>query len=92
MTDQVNAVIKSTATYTGSAYVDLRAAFKGLTTRTTRRTISRSDGDHPNNAGHEQIADGHRGRDLACARHLADLRRAADRVIVARDDVVRGAR
>ena len=29
MTDEVNAVIKSTATKSGSAYVDLRAAFKG---------------------------------------------------------------
>jgi hypothetical protein len=29
MTDRVDAVIKSTAAATGSAYVDLRAAFKG---------------------------------------------------------------
>ena len=40
MTDQVNTVIKSTAADTGSAYVDLRAAFKVPITPTTRRTTS----------------------------------------------------
>ena len=40
MTDRVDRVIKSTAAKTGSAYVDLRAAFKDRTTPSTRRTTS----------------------------------------------------
>ena len=56
VTDQVNQVIKSTATSTGSAYVDLRAAFKGPDYSYDETHYLSSDGDHPNAAGHEQIA------------------------------------
>jgi acyl-CoA thioesterase I len=56
MTDRVNAVIKSTAAKTGSAYVDLRAAFKGPNYAYDETRYLSNDGDHPNAAGHEQIA------------------------------------
>jgi lysophospholipase L1-like esterase len=56
MTDDVNAVIRSTAGKTGSAYVDLRAAFKGPDYSYDETHYLSSDGDHPNAAGHEQIA------------------------------------
>ena len=56
MTDQVNAVIKSTAAKTGSAYVDLRAAFKGPDYTYDETHYLSNDGDHPNAAGHQQIA------------------------------------
>ena len=56
MTDQVNAVIKSTASESGSAYVDLRAAFKGPSYTYDETHYLSSDGDHPNKAGHEKIA------------------------------------
>jgi lysophospholipase L1-like esterase len=56
MTDQVNAAIKSTATDSGSAYVDLRAAFKGPSYTYDETRYLSSDGDHPNKAGHEKIA------------------------------------
>jgi acyl-CoA thioesterase I len=56
VTDRVNAVIRSTATDTGSAYVDLRAAFKGPDYAYDETKYLSSDGDHPNAAGHEQIA------------------------------------
>jgi len=56
MTDQVNSVIKSTAAKSGSAYVDLRAAFKGPDYTYDETHYLSNDGDHPNAAGHEQIA------------------------------------
>jgi acyl-CoA thioesterase I len=56
MTDRVNAVIKSTAAKTASAYVDLRAAFKGPDYTYDETHYLSSDGDHPNAAGHRQIA------------------------------------
>jgi len=56
MTSQVNAVIRSTATESGSAYVDLRAAFKGPSYTYDETHYLSSDGDHPNKAGHEKIA------------------------------------
>jgi acyl-CoA thioesterase I len=56
MTDQVNAVIKSTAAETASAYVDLRAAFKGPDYTYDETHYLSNDGDHPNAAGHQQIA------------------------------------
>jgi lysophospholipase L1-like esterase len=56
MTDKVNAVIKSTAAKSGSAYVDLRAAFKGPDYAFDETHYLSNDGDHPNAAGHEQIA------------------------------------
>jgi acyl-CoA thioesterase I len=56
MTDEVNTVIKSTAAATGSAYVDLRAAFKGPDYSYDETHYLSSDGDHPNAAGHKRIA------------------------------------
>jgi acyl-CoA thioesterase-1 len=56
VTDQVNNVIKDTAAETGSAYVDLRAAFKGPDYAYDETRYLASDGDHPNAAGHRQIA------------------------------------
>ena len=56
VTDQVNTVIKSTASTTTSAYVDLRAAFKGPDYAYDETHYLAPDGDHPNAAGHQQIA------------------------------------
>jgi lysophospholipase L1-like esterase len=56
MTDRVNSAIKSTASKTGSAYVDLRAAFKGPSYSYDETHYLSNDGDHPNAAGHQQIA------------------------------------
>ena len=56
MTDRIDAAIKSTATETKSAYVDLRAAFKGPSYTYDETHYLSSDGDHPNAAGHEKIA------------------------------------
>lgn len=56
MTDRVNDAIKSTAAKSGSAYVDLRAAFKGPDYAYDETHYLASDSDHPNAAGHEQIA------------------------------------
>ena len=57
VTDDVNASIKSVAGSSGSAYVDLRAAFKGPDYAYDETQYLSNDGDHPNAAGHEQIAD-----------------------------------
>jgi lysophospholipase L1-like esterase len=56
MTDRVDAVIKSTAAASGTAYVDLRAAFKGPNYAYDETHYLSGDGDHPNAAGHKQIA------------------------------------
>jgi acyl-CoA thioesterase-1 len=56
MTDRVNTAIETTAAQTGSAYVDLRAAFKGPSFGYLETHYLSSDGDHPNAAGHEAIA------------------------------------
>jgi acyl-CoA thioesterase I len=56
VTDRVNAAIKSTAAATDSAYVDLRAAFKGPNYGYDETHYLSSDGDHPNAAGHQKIA------------------------------------
>jgi lysophospholipase L1-like esterase len=56
MTDRIDTAIKSTATETKSAYVDLRAAFKGPSYSYDETHYLSSDGDHPNAAGHEKIA------------------------------------
>jgi lysophospholipase L1-like esterase len=56
VTHQVNAVIKSTASTTNSAYVDLAAAFKGPDYTYDETHYLATDGDHPNAAGHQQIA------------------------------------
>jgi lysophospholipase L1-like esterase len=56
VTDQLNAVIRQTAAATGSAYVDLRAAFKGPDYSYDETHYLAPDGDHPNASGHQQIA------------------------------------
>ena len=56
MTDRVDRVIKSTAAESGSGYVDLRAAFKGRDYAYDETHYLSNDGDHPNAAGHQQIA------------------------------------
>ncbi len=56
VTADVNAAIKSTADKTHSAYVDLRAAFKGPDYAYDETHYLSNDGDHPNAAGHQQIA------------------------------------
>jgi acyl-CoA thioesterase I len=56
VTDQMNNVVKTVAAQTGSAYVDLRAAFKGPDYAHDETRYLASDGDHPNAAGHRQIA------------------------------------
>jgi lysophospholipase L1-like esterase len=56
VTDEVNTIIKETAARDGSAYVDLRAAFKGPSYAYDETHYLSNDGDHPNAAGHEQIA------------------------------------
>jgi len=56
LTDDVDSLIKSTASNTGAAYVDLRAAFKGPDYAYDETHYLSSDGDHPNAAGHKQIA------------------------------------
>ena len=56
VTDDVNTAIKTVAAETGSAYVDLRAAFKGPDYSYDETHYLASDGDHPNAAGHQQIA------------------------------------
>lgn len=57
MTENVDAVIKSTAKQSNSSYVDLRAAFKGPNYAYDETHYLSNDGDHPNAAGHQQIAD-----------------------------------
>ena len=56
MTDQVDAAIETTATQTGSAYVDERAAFKGPSYGYVESHYLATDGEHPNAAGHRAIA------------------------------------
>jgi acyl-CoA thioesterase I len=56
MTDRVNSVIRATATASRSAYVDLRAAFKGPSYAYDETHYLSDDGDHPNKAGHKKIA------------------------------------
>jgi acyl-CoA thioesterase I len=56
VTAEVNATIKSIADKTHSAYVDLRAAFKGPNYTYDETHYLSNDGDHPNAAGHQQIA------------------------------------
>jgi lysophospholipase L1-like esterase len=56
LTDDVNAIVRSTAARAGAAYVDLRAAFKGPNYAYDETHFLASDGDHPNAAGHRRIA------------------------------------
>jgi lysophospholipase L1-like esterase len=69
LTDAVNAAVRSVATATGSAYVDLRAAFKGPDYAYDETHYLSDDGDHPNAAGHEKIAEAAAGV-IATALHL----------------------
>ncbi|MBV9830767.1 MAG: SGNH/GDSL hydrolase family protein [Marmoricola sp.] len=56
VTDEVNTTIREVAAQTGSAYVDLRAAFKGPDYSYDETHYLAPDGDHPNAAGHQKIA------------------------------------
>ena len=56
MTDRVNDIVKATAARTHTHYVDLRAAFKGPDYAYDETRYLSDDGDHPNAAGHAQIA------------------------------------
>ena len=56
VTGKVNTVIRDVAAQTGSGYVDLRAAFKGPDYTYDETHYLAADGDHPNAAGHRQIA------------------------------------
>jgi lysophospholipase L1-like esterase len=56
VTQEVNSVIKSTAAHSGSPSVDVRAAFKGPDYAYDESHYLSNDGDHPNAAGHEKIA------------------------------------
>jgi acyl-CoA thioesterase-1 len=56
VTDEVDDVIKSIAGRSGSAYVDLRAAFKGPNYAYDETHYLSNDGDHPNSAGQQKIA------------------------------------
>jgi lysophospholipase L1-like esterase len=56
VTDDVDMAIKRVASHSGSAYVDLRAAFKGPDYDADETRFLATDGDHPNAAGHQRIA------------------------------------
>jgi lysophospholipase L1-like esterase len=56
LTDRVDAIVKATAHKSGADYVDLRAAFKGPDYAYDETRYLSDDGDHPNAAGHRQIA------------------------------------
>ena len=56
VTDEVDTAIMTVAGQTRSAYVDLRAAFKGPNYRYDESHYLAADGDHPNAAGHQRIA------------------------------------
>jgi len=49
--------IRRTAEATQSIYVDLRTAFRGPDDAWDETHLLASDGDHPNAAGHERIAE-----------------------------------
>jgi lysophospholipase L1-like esterase len=57
LTDDVDTAIKALASRSGSDYVDLRAAFKGPGYDQDETRYLATDGDHPNAAGHAQIAE-----------------------------------
>ncbi len=56
LTDDVNTAIISVVKGSDAAYVDLRAAFKGPDYAYDETHYLSDDGDHPNAAGHQQIA------------------------------------
>jgi len=57
LTTSVNDAIQSAAGSSGSIYVDLRAAFRGPDYAWDETHLLARDGDHPNAAGHERIAE-----------------------------------
>jgi len=69
LTDRINTAIKSVATASGSVYVDLRAAFKGPDYAYDETHFLSDDGDHPNAAGHQRIAEATAAA-VAATRHL----------------------
>lgn len=56
VTDEVDTAIMTVAGQMRSAYVDLRAAFKGPDYSYDETHYLAADGDHPNAAGHQKIA------------------------------------
>jgi lysophospholipase L1-like esterase len=56
VTAQVDAVIKTTASQSGSTYVSERRAFKGPSFGYVESHYLSSDGEHPNATGHQAIA------------------------------------
>ena len=56
VTDDVNTAIETVAAQTGSGYFDVETAFKGPDYSFDVTHYLASDGDHPNAAGHQQIA------------------------------------
>jgi lysophospholipase L1-like esterase len=57
LTAQVNEIISTIAHATNSTYVDLRTAFRGPDDTWDETHLLAPDGEHPNAAGHERIAD-----------------------------------
>jgi acyl-CoA thioesterase-1 len=56
LTQQVNDAVRSVAQDANATYVDLRTAFKGPSYSYDETHYLSDDGDHPNAAGHQQIA------------------------------------
>lgn len=57
LTIAVNETIRSVASATGCVYVDLRVAFRGPDDTWDETHLLAADGEHPNAAGHERIAE-----------------------------------
>ena len=57
VTTNVNDTIRATARATGSILVDLRTAFRGPDDTWDETHLLAPDGDHPNAAGHQRIAE-----------------------------------
>jgi lysophospholipase L1-like esterase len=57
VTERVDETIHSVASATASTYVDLRTAFRGPDRTWDETHLLAPDGDHPNAAGHQRIAE-----------------------------------
>jgi len=57
VTTSVNDAVRTVAGSTGSIYVDLRTAFRGPDDAWDETNLLAPDGDHPNAAGHQRIAE-----------------------------------
>jgi lysophospholipase L1-like esterase len=57
LTQQVNKVIENAAARQGARYVDLFALFRGASGEEDDTALLAGDGDHPSQAGHEEIAE-----------------------------------